>query len=189
VGCGPTAKPVLVSSAVLPASGEANHLEGLGVGILDVSGAVNTRDLQPFLQNGTFDPGHIDAGSRALVTVFQTWLGVGDTQVMIQLTSGRVMSVDHGDALGNTSALTDPTPIALEIQGVDPTVGKNPQDIRHAVRTMESLTDGELLDSVACVPSGDPAWQAEPTRRLEIARWLAHRRDKVREVMERWLSN
>ncbi len=58
----------------------------------DLPNTVNARELQPFMARAQFDPGAIDARSRALVVAFQTWLGVQDEQVLIRLTDGRVSS-------------------------------------------------------------------------------------------------
>ncbi len=64
VGAGPPARIVRVTPAVLPATGEAAHLEGIVVGSEDQPGTVNARDLEPFVRNGTFQPGAVDPAAR-----------------------------------------------------------------------------------------------------------------------------
>lgn len=184
-GAGPNAKIIRVLSGILPSDGSANHLEGIGVGIEDFPNTVNSKDLDTFVKSGGFDPKLIDPASRALVIVFQTWLGIGDSQMLIDLTKGTVYSIDHADAFGSTNNLSDPTPIVTPIPGVDDKDIKENEHIEGAVSIIESVDDNSLLESVANIPSGED-WRSPPDRRLEICRWLAHRRDQIRKAMVTW---
>lgn len=182
------ARIINVPPEALPTSGEADHLRGLVVGIEDVRGAFNARELAVFLAaGGQFDPRVVDSRSRARAIVFQSWLGAGDAQVLVRPTDGAVFSIDHGDCFGNTSTGSDPTVIITDIPGVAAQVGREAQYVNAAVGSIESLSDQEILECVSKIPPQDP-WRAPPDRRLEIARWLMHRRDQLQGVMRRWLQ-
>lgn len=186
VQAGPMARIVRVPAETLPTSGVANHLLGIVAGSEDQFGMVNTKDLAPFLANAQFDATAIDPFARARVIAFHSWLGLsGDAQILVGLTDGGVLSIDHGDAFSNTSSTNDPTVLAKAIPGVDDAVGRRVRHIRAAVRTIESLSDMDLVNAVAGVPSGDP-WRGPVARRLEIVGWLAHRRDRLWAVMDKW---
>lgn len=146
---------------------------------------VNARDLGPFITNGQFQPGVISAMDRARVIAFQTWLGLGDSQVLISVTSGRVLSIDHGECFGAVDALTDPFMVITDIPGVPIMVGKDLGNVRAAVDRIEAFTDQDIVSAVACVPTGPP-WESTIDRRAAIGRWLSHRRGRLRGVMETW---
>jgi hypothetical protein len=184
-GAGPAARIIRVPPEARPADGSADHLSGVIVGSEDERNTVNARDLQPLLGSGQFNPGLVDAGSRALVVAFQTWIGVDDTQVLINMKTGQVRSIDHGACFGSTGQLTPPTLIALPIPGVADDVGRDQASVENAVTRIESVTDRQLIEVVTRIPVGDP-WRGPSDRRLEIANWLAFRRDQLREVMRRW---
>jgi hypothetical protein len=185
VGAGPVAKIIRVP---LEAAGAAAHLVGVVVGIQDEPDTANVRELQPFLAGGQFDPASIDSRSRALVVAFQTWLGVGDTQVLINLKDGRVRSIDHGECFSNTAAPGDPSLTLVAIPGVADTTGKERYAVEAAIAAIESVSDRDIMESVAQVPTGEP-WRGPVARRVEIASWLSARRDRVRTVMEAWLNS
>ncbi len=185
VGAGPGAQIIRVPAE---AAAPAPHLAGVGVGILDEPDTTNARDLAPFLAGGQFNPVSIDARSRALVVAFQTWLGVADTQVLINFRDGRVRSIDHGDCFATTSSPGDPVLILVDIPGVGAAIGKERYAVEAAIRAVESVTDRDLMESVAQVPAGEP-WRGPVARRAEIASWLAARRDRIRTVMEGWLNS
>jgi hypothetical protein len=184
-GAGPIARVIRVPAEALPADGSANHLLGLVVGSEDERNTVNARDLQPMLGGGQFDPKLVDAAARALVVAFQTWLGVDDTQVLINLRTGQVRSIDHGACFANTTSATPRALNALAIPGVPDDLGRDPAAIEEATLRIESVTDQQLVDAVTRIPVGEP-WRAPTERRLEIANWLAFRRSKIREVMAQW---
>lgn len=158
VRAGPAARIIRVTPQVAQMAG-APELAGIVVGTEDVPDAVNARDLEPFIQDGRFDPGLLDSGSRMLVVAFQTWLGVQDSQVLIKLTTGAVLTIDHGDTFGNTGALTEPQVVCTHIPGVDDTVGREHQQVRRAVARIEAISDRSLLEAVARVPAGE-AWRS-----------------------------
>lgn len=188
-GAGPMAQIIRVTPEILPSGGEGSHLEGVVVGLEDQTGTVNARHLQNFIAERKFEAGVIDPASRALVIVFQSWIGVGDAQVLVHLSKGAVFSIDHGDAFaeGVTSKLSKPAPVIVAIPGATEDVGKDPLQIDEAVKRIESITDSILLKAVAGIPLGGQ-WKSPVNRRLEICQWLAHRRDQLREVMLTWVT-
>lgn len=186
VGASPVARIIRVSREALPPTGEASHLEGLVVGTQDIPGSVNARDLEPFIRDGTFQPGLVDPISRARVVAFQTWLGVGDAQVLLSLTDGAIFSIDHGDCFGTVGTRSDPAITVTSIPGVPNLVGKDVSSVEAAVRRIESISDRDILEAVTRIPAGGP-WRSPVDRRAEIGHWLADRRGRMREVMEQWL--
>jgi len=120
------------------------------------------------------------------VVAFQTWTGAGDSQVLVSLTNGAVLSLDHGDCFGATGTLSDPVVIVTPIPGVPGDLGRDPRYVEPVVKRIEAITDTNLLEAVARVPASEP-WRSPVERRGEIASWLAHRRGRLREVMEAWL--
>jgi hypothetical protein len=181
---GPSARVIEVPSAALPQDGSAAHLAGTGVGTEDFRDNVNSRDIAPFVQSGAFDPKKLDTASRAAVVVFQSWIGAGDAQVLLNLTTGRVSSIDHGECFGNL-AQSAPTPVVTDIPGVDADVGRDRKFVEASVGRAEAISDEDLLDAVARVPNVGE-WRADENRRLQIAQWLASRRDELRKVMKAW---
>jgi len=184
LNAGPLARVIRLTEGV--ASGDP-HLEGVVVGIEDLPNTINSKDLQPFLAGGQFDPGIVNPSSRARVIAFQTWLGVVDAQVLVSMTDGSIWTIDHGDAFAATATQTDPSIVIAPIPGVPDTVGKEVTYVEEAVRRIELISDNDLLIAVAGIPAGDP-WRSPVDRRVEIAQWLAHRRGRIREVMGRWLQ-
>jgi hypothetical protein len=151
---------------------------------------INARDIDLFLAGAQFPPSKVDAASRARVIVFQSWLGVSDEQVLIDLDNGRILSFDHGDSFGSIGVrgeqIPDPIPIVTAIGGVPDSVGRSPDVTLAAVSSVESFTDQQLLLAVSCIPD-DTLWNGGTARRLRIAEWLAYRRERIREVMQAWL--
>jgi hypothetical protein len=185
LGAGPAARIVRVTPEVLPA-GAPPEIEGIVVGSEDVPGTVNSKDLGPLLSGGSFQPGLIDAAARARVIVFQTWVGAAsDAQVLVGLADGAVRSIDHGDCFSTTDATVDPSPVVAAIPGVSNDVGREGTHIAAAVQRVEALTDRDLQQAVSGIPLGS-GWRSPVDRRADIGEWLAHRRDKLREVMTAW---
>ncbi len=149
---------------------------------------MNARELQPLLAGGQFDPGSIDPRSRALVVAFQSWLGVGDTQVLINFRDGRVRSIDHGECFSKTSTNVAPTLVVVSIPGIADTVGKERYAVEAAITAVERVTDHDLMELVAQVPAGEP-WRGPVARRAQIASWLSDRRSQIRALMEAWLRS
>lgn len=125
--------------------------------------------------------------TRARVVAFQTWIGAADAQVLINLTDGTVMTIDHGACFEATASLLDPVIVLTAIPGVPSDLGKDLLSIEGALRRIEGITDHDLIQAVTQVPSGN-TWRSLVSRRTEIAEWLAHRRDRLRGVMEAWLT-
>lgn len=187
VDAAPIARVIRVTPEALPAGGRAEHLTGVVVGLEDKPGSVNVRELQPYLQNAEFAMEQLDHRSLARVTAFQTWTGVGDTQVLIELKTGRVWSIDHGEALGQTGTNQPPSLIPPPIPGVTLDAGSHGDALLEGVDRIEQISDAQLLDAVAGVPVGDP-WRSPVERRFQTAKWLADRRDALRGVIEQWLN-
>jgi hypothetical protein len=104
------------------------------VGLEDVPNTVNARELEAILGPGNLPPTGIDGRSRAIVFAFQTWIGVGDTQVLVGLADGRIYSIDHGECFSATSSPTDPSPIVAGIPGLTEDIKKHPGFIRTGLR-------------------------------------------------------
>jgi hypothetical protein len=183
LGVGASAKIVEVPAQALPPRGAADHLLGVGVGSRDLGG-FNPRELHEFLAEGhSFDAGVVDPASRASAIVFQTWIQAEDSQVLIDAATGRVVSIDHGAALGGGEG--DLTVIVTDIPGVAPTLGKDARLLRRAVESIEALTDKDLLRFCACIPDS-PNWNASTEHRLQLAQWLRNRQTRLQEVISAW---
>jgi hypothetical protein len=146
---------------------------------------VSSRDITQFLADGQFNPKVIDPRYRARTVVFQSWIDVGDQEVLVSLTNGKVLSIDHGRCFCRPEILTPPSVVVAGIPGVDNNVGRKAEHVRSAVNLIESITDEVLLRAVAQIPNGE-RWNSAAERRLAIGRWLAYRRDRLRRVMRAW---
>lgn len=182
---GPQARIIAVPPAAVPSALEFSF-SGVVVGTEDQPGTINARDIDALVPAGGYDPATIDRRSLARVVVFQSWIGVSDEQVLLRLTDGMVLSIDHGDCFGSTGSLEPPKIVVAPIKGVPPHWGKDQRGVRDMVTRIEGLADPDILQAVAAMPDGT-AWRSEIERRLEIAAWLGFRRDRIREVMEEWL--
>ena len=189
VGAGPIARIIRVTKGAVPADRSTDHLLGVVVGSTDQHGMVNARDLAPLMSSGQFQAGLIDPAWRARVVVFHTWLGMGDAQVLVSLTDGKVLSIDHGDCFGDLQepAQTPGPPVVVDIPGVPAEVGREARYVIPAVERIEGVSDAVLLDAIARVPAGDE-WRGPTDRRLAIGRWLAQRRQNIRGVMAAWMT-
>ena len=134
----------------------------------------------------TLSAGDIDEASRAAVIVFQTWIGVGDQQVMVNMKNGRVVSIDHGAAFGD---LTDPSAVpkvvVADIPGIRVDTCKDMRLLDSAIQSIENLSERSLVEDVSGIPAGG-AWNGAPERRLQIANWLGSRRAALRGVIKSW---
>ena len=188
IGVGPPTKIVRVPAEAIPSGGEGGHLIGLGVGAADLPGTVNTKDLAPLLGTNAFRAESIDPRARTMVTTFRTWIGAtGDPQALINLQDGSVFTIDHGDCFADVANLSDPTVTIVAIPSVKDEVGKDEYSVGAAARRIKEVSDQQILDSVARMPFGGP-WQSPVDRRLQIAKWLAYRRERIEEVMNKWLN-
>ena len=158
------------------------------MGSRHADGVVNARELSPLMASGQFQAGAIDPATRARVVAFQTWIGVGDSQVLISLTDGKVLSIDHGECFGNVDDLVSPPALVLtDIPGIAPDVGRDSVHVIAAVERIEAITEANLVEAVSQIPAGSN-WSAPSDRRLSIAKWLLARRDSLRPVLEGWMT-
>lgn len=182
---GPNAKIVTVEAQVLTNDTSAHRFNGSVVGIEDRPGTFNSKDLPRLIQSGSIPALKIDPAARARVVAFQTWIGTsGDPQVLVNPVNGLVHSVDHGHVFGDLSQ-SAPNLVVTPIHGVDDSYGNSVDDVDLAVSIIESISDEEILKAVARVYQGN-GWNADRTRRFEIAKWLSARRDQLRKVMQQW---
>ena len=184
VGAGPMARIIRLTEPAL-ADDSDRHLLGVVLGSEDRPGTVNAKDLAPAADGSSAVP--VDPATRALVVAFQTWLDLGDAQVLVGMTDGRVMSIDHGDCFGRVSQPAAPPEVRItNIPGVKPEVGQEAAYVVAALAKIEAVTDDEILRAVTQIPSGD-AWNSPADRRLRIGGWVAERRGTLRGVMESWM--
>jgi len=188
VGVGGPSVTVDVAAQLLPEDGSLGHLVGNVVGTRHREDMVNARDLAVLLGGSSLSPDSLDHGSRACVIAFQSWLGIQDAQVMVGMTSGRVVSIDHADCFGNVTRPSEPTPVIVDIPGVPADLARDPSFVERAVTPIETMSDERLLETCACAAQG-PAWGSDVRRRLNIAAWLAERKGKLRGMMEQWCAN
>ena len=181
---GPEARVVLVPPSLARREPSLSRFDGLNVGTRHVPNAQSARGLTELMGTEAFGPRTIDAESRGAVITFQTWLNVGDAQVLIGLTDGRVQSFDNGDSL-DAMLKGKPAVVVTSIPGVADDLGQSWRHIEPALRRIEDLPEEEILAAVACVPDED-IWRGQFHRRIAIAEWLIKRRQVLREVMWRW---
>jgi len=186
-GAGPEARVIRVTPEALPADGTLGHLSGVVVGVANVANTVNARELHQLLPQQNLAARCFSSARRALTIVFQSWIGVGDQQVLVNITNGHIFSIDHGECFGSASSMDEPTVVITDIPGIDPQCGRSRHDVLVAVERIEALTDREILNAVAQVPRGQ-SWDSDTGRRLQIGHWLAYRRGRIREVMEEWVA-
>ena len=187
VGAGSGAELAHVPAAAFAAmTSPGGVTPGLGCGSLAIEPNVNSKDVAKFLKaGGTFDPATIEGSSRATVEAFSTWVGaMGDQQVPIQLSTGRVYAVDHEESL-HVDDDSPPQIVVAPIDGVPPAVGKDSRFVAPAIEAVEQVTEEQILKAVSCVPAEDE-WEADLTRRFAIAGWLIGRQALVRPEVERW---
>jgi hypothetical protein len=182
LGVGPMARILRVTIEALPADGSAAHLVGVNVGLEDLAGTVNVKDLAA-LGVTELDPEAISAEDRAGIVAFHTWTGMSDAQVLVNLQNGRLYTIDFGDAFAGIQ--NDPNLVVLGLPGIENEHGKDHAEA--AAARVERITDDEILAAVARIPSGNP-WgsSASVDSRFDLAECLAARRAKVAGVMAAW---
>jgi hypothetical protein len=181
---GPDAKIIRVPQEAIQGTQVPADFVGIHVGTLDMPDTINAKDFSA-LGVKDLPEGAISTDDRARVVVFQTWLGAGDAQVLVDLLRNRLYSIDHGEVFGDTSSTAEPTPVITDIPGVKRDHGCDHACVRGAVGRIESISDVELLECVARMPTG-PTWRSDPGRRLAIAQWLSHRRAALRGAIAQW---
>jgi hypothetical protein len=132
---------------------------------------------------GVLDPGTLDEASVARVIVFQSWIGADDTQIMVDLRNGRVLSIDHG-AYGAFSS-SDPQPVVAP--GLPDGFARRRSVVEPEIDRIEALSDEEILAATARVPDA-LEWRAARGRRLALAESLGLRRDRLRQAMSGWMT-
>src|SRR5260370_41681169 len=98
---------------------------------------MNTRDFG-LLARGDFDPKLVDPPARALVVAFQAWIGVADVQILVNLKTGRIRSIDHGDCFMATGHLTGPVLTIVPSDGVTASLVNDPTSPEAAVDIAEA---------------------------------------------------
>jgi hypothetical protein len=71
-------------------------------------------------------------------------MGAGDSQVLVRLSDGHVLSIDRGDCFGSTATMADPVPIVTAIPGIQPSVGQDEQHVISAVEQIEAIDSKQL---------------------------------------------
>jgi hypothetical protein len=176
VSMGPIARIIRVAQEALPPDGTADHLQGLVVGSMDVKDSVNGRELHKFLPpGGSFDPRKVDAASRAGVVVFQTWIGASDSQVLVELTTGRIHSIDHGDCFGSLASPEPLEVVVTDIPGIPADIGRTKKLVLPALERIEAVTDAYIIEALAGLPSalrgrGAQRQSGRRARRLPLRR-------------------
>ncbi len=186
LGVAPNAAIIRIIKEVVVSHQTAGDLVGILAGTVDVVGTINPKDMGRIAPELKLDEKNVDALSRANVVIFQTWIGAGDPQVLIDPGTGKVLSIDHGGALADTTNQGAPTLVVAPIPGLPDTYGSKAGARFELVERIESLSEEEILEAVSRVPTGEEVWRGSRTTRLTIGRWLASRRSKVREVIEKW---
>ena len=187
VDAGPITRIVYLPTEALPSNGVADHLAGLVVGFLAEPNMHNTKHLAFFITQGILFPvGSIDPLDYVLAMALRAWIGCGDPQALLSATSGRLRSVDYGDAF-NPAVMAAPMALqSIPIPGVATDLGKTTHVVDQVIARFLSVTDEALLLAVSQVPAG-PAWGLTLDERYLIAQALAKRRDAMKEVLYQWL--
>jgi len=95
-----------------------------------------------------------------------------------------------------TQMLSDPNVVLVDIAGLEMPERKNTAEIYRAVTEIEGISDEELIEAASRMPAGESQregsrgrlqepelWSAARARRLDIARWLAYRRGRLKEQL------
>ena len=188
VNIGGPCRVVRVRPEILPTDGTLNHLLGVVVGSQHHNGMEHVRNLAPMVANGTFPAGVVDASSRARTIAFQSWIGAGDAQLMMSLTTGKMVTIDHGECFQSLDPSVAPALVLVDIPGVGIDVGKDMALMDMALGAIETLDDQRILEAVSCIPTGD-AWNSDAGRRLAVAEWLVARKGMLRNTMEAWITS
>lgn len=175
-GLAPRAKVVFAPHESLPEDGSLSYLASYDVGIEDVPGTVNMRDLSAF-RTGSFPIDRLDPGSWSQAVVFQTWLGVRDSQVLVDPRGGKIISCDHE----HTICQNPDYPlivIAPPVPGMELRKREAEVQIRAAVYTVQRVPFRDLVEAVA-VRSDLVDWGSTVRLRLRIAHALDRRRNEL----------
>jgi hypothetical protein len=180
---GPLAEVVDVPTQALPADGRLARLQGRMVGSIDHRDTVNARYLDGLVADGTLDVSVIDVGSRASVIAFQTWIGASDEQVLVNLKTGRILSIDHGDCLPDGGQLM--RVVVAPIPGLSADIGRDFSLLRNTLTKILQVTEDDLIAAVSGIPDGN-GWNGSVERRFRIVDGLLDRQSRLEEVLRAW---
>lgn len=187
IDASPMARVVQVSE--IASEGVPPEVRGTGlcVGTVDIPGATNARDLISYGPDFGYLADCLDQQSRARVIVFQTWIGVEDAQVLVDIPRQKVYSIDHGKCFSDPLHSGDPSLVVVDIPGVPSDLGKDRALVLPVVDQIEAMQPAAVLEAVAGIPDAT-GWNSSFTRRLHIARWLLDRQRNLRSVIQLWLQ-
>lgn len=193
---GPKAEIVSVERLLLPEGAQMTYNDdGLHCGTEDIPDTINAREIRSILSPDEVTQLPIDSASKARVCIFQTWISMGDQQVLIRPSDGQIYSIDHSDALASGKNREDFSPIFVtEIPGRAVDVKTDFAALDSMITEIENLSNDFLLNCVANIPPS-PAWHgsnissAESVgQRFAIYEWLTYRRDRLREGLKPWMQ-
>ena len=185
LGVGPIARVARLDGTVAPLASRLYKFSGLAAASQDVADTMNQAELLRLVQQERLVGARLDSRSRAAVTAFQTWIGVSDEQVLVRLTDGKVLSIDHGDAFGELLEGPPSRIVLAGIPGVSDNVGRDWDDLRPAVEAIEALPIENIYAATAGIPDGD-RWLGSSERRYQIANWLVVRQRSIGEEIRKW---
>ncbi len=185
LGIGPVTEVIHVPRELTQNHPTASHLFGIIVGIRNVPGCINVKNIAQIAPGLQLTAANVDSATRARAVAFHTWLGLEDPQILLDLGNGKVTSIDHGGCFRDVGNQADPALIVIDIPGVARNHGCEAGCVKEAVERIESTDDTDIMNAIARIPN-EPNWNADPNRRLAIGRWLSRRRPLVREVMRQW---
>jgi hypothetical protein len=185
LGVGPHVTPVDVPWEALPRNGSLGEFRGTWFGSQHLVDGLPDRDIMTLLGIPGLDSRLVDERSRALVIAFQTWINDEDSQVLIDLSTSRVLSIDHGRSFLELPKGPPSRIVVTPIAGVPDAYGLGAGAMGWALDQLEALNEQDILESVAGCPDGDQ-WRSLLDRRVRIAEWLIQRQMALREVMRQW---
>jgi hypothetical protein len=185
LGAGPHVSAVRVPWEALPRDRSLSEFDGIWVGIQHVPAGISARDIGLLLGTKRLDHSLLDEDSRALAIALQTWLNDEDPQVLIDMDSGHVLSIDHGQCFKELLKGPPTRIVITPIPGIPDNYGFRAEPMDRALARIEALSEQDILAAVSRVPDGD-GWLSLFDRRLAIANWLIKRQSVLREVMRQW---
>jgi hypothetical protein len=182
---GPLVTPIEVPWEALPRDGTLGEFRGTWFGSQHIPDGLPGRDIVKLLGPPGLEARLVDERSRALVIAFQTWINDEDSQVLVDLGSSRVFSIDHGRSFMELLKGPPSRVVVTPIAGVPDTHGLGAGAMDWALDQLEALSEQQILECVAGCPDGDQ-WHSLLDRRVRIAEWLLLRQMALREVMGQW---
>lgn len=185
LGAGPHVAAVRVPWEALPRNHSLSEFAGTWAGVQHVPAGISARDVGVLLGTKRLEVASLDEDSRALAIAFQTWLNDEDSQVLIDLQSGHVFSIDHGLCFRELLKGPPTRVVITPIPGIPDSFGLRAEPMDNALARIEALSEQDILAAMSRVPDGD-GWLSLLDRRLAIANWLISRQSALREVMRQW---